>query len=73
MITSPANMTLHDWADQVCLDVENLGFVGRLDDDDWQRWGTQMMNNTSVDLVPNPYLFDDWRRWGFRLCEGTIT
>jgi hypothetical protein len=73
MITSPANMTLQDWADQVCLDVENLGFVGRLDDDDWQRWGTQLANNTSVDLVPNPYLFDDWRRWGFRLCEGTIT
>lgn len=69
MITQPVNMSLTDWADQVCTDLEPKGFVGRLDGDDWQRWGAQLINTTGYKSASNPYLFSDWQTWGFRLCE----
>jgi hypothetical protein len=69
MITRPINMTLHDWTDQVNVDLESTGLVGKLTNNDWQQWGAQLINNTGMRDVPNPYDFKDWRDWGTRMCE----
>lgn len=69
MITRPINMNLLDWTDQVNIDLESTGLVGKLINKDWQQWGAQLINNTGMRDVPNPYDFKDWRDWGNRLCE----
>jgi hypothetical protein len=71
MITLPANMSLTDWADQVCLDLDRYGVVGKIMSEDWQGWGSQLANNISIGgNLPDPYSFDDWQIWGQRLCEA---
>ena len=70
MITLPTNLSMSDWTDQVCLDLDKYGVVGKLLDEDWQSWAIQLSNNVSIgNTVPNPYQFDDWQIWGQRLCE----
>lgn len=71
MITQPTGLTLQDWADQVCLDLDAFGVIGRIVGEEWQDWGVQLCNNVSVGgNLPNPYEFDDWQNWGQRLCEA---
>lgn len=71
MITSPAGMKLPDWADQITFELSSYGNIGRIIGADWQDWGVQIINNTSVGRrVPNPYGFNDWVVWGERLCEA---
>ena len=70
-ITLPTYMSLRDWADQVILDLDPYGTVGRLDDiTKWQDWGMQLINNTSLpETIPVPYYFDDWQDWAQRFCQ----
>ena len=70
-ITSPTNMGLRDWADQIALDLDSYGTFGRLDEiDNWQNWAMQFLNNTSLGRnFPLPYDFDDWREWAERFCQ----
>lgn len=70
-ITLPTNMALRDWADQVVHDLDPYGRIGHLQDDtDWQNWGMQIVNNTSLSVtVPVPYNFDDWQDWAQRVCQ----
>ena len=70
-ITLPTGMGLRDWADQVALDLDNYGALGRLDDvENWQNWAMQFLNNTTLGRnFPIPYDFDDWREWAERFCQ----
>ena len=72
-ITLPTGMGLRDWADQVALDLDNYGALGRLDDvENWQNWAMQFLNNTTLGRnFPLPYDFDDWREWAERFCQAT--
>lgn len=71
-ITRPTFMSLQDWADQLCLDLNPYGVVGRLDDEsNWQNWAVQFLNNTSLGRnLPLPYDFDDWREWAELLSRS---
>ena len=70
-ITLPTGMGLRDWADQIALDLDNYGALGRLDDvDNWQNWAMQFLNNTTLGRnFPLPYDFNDWREWAERFCQ----
>lgn len=68
MITRPTLMALHDWADQVCLELGKHGMVGKLEGEDWQTWGCQLFLSAPFN-VPDPVDFDTWQEWAERLCE----
>ena len=70
-ITLPISMELRDWADQIALDLDSYGALGRLDDiEDWQNWAMQFLNNTTLGRnFPLPYDFDNWRDWAERFCQ----
>jgi len=70
MITLPAHLQLHDWADQVSIDMDKYGVFSKLVDDDWRQWGTQFLasNELGVYNLPNPYYFNDWLNWAERFC-----
>lgn len=72
-LTLPTGMQLQDWADQVSLDLDSYGALGRLDDpNDWQNWAMQFLNNTTLGRnLPLPYDFADWREWAERFCQAT--
>jgi len=72
-LTLPTGMQLQDWADQVALDLDSYGALGRLDDvNNWQNWAMQFLNNTTLGRnFPLPYDFDDWREWAERFCQAT--
>ena len=72
-LTLPTGMALQDWADQVALDLDSYGALGRLDDvTNWQNWAMQFLNNTTLGRnFPLPYDFDDWREWAERFCQAT--
>ena len=72
-LTLPTGIQLQDWADQVALDLDSYGALGRLDDvDNWQNWAMQFLNNTTLGRnFPLPYDFDDWREWAERFCQAT--
>jgi hypothetical protein len=71
-ITRPSNMPLQDWADQMSLDLDQYGTVGRLlDEVRWRDWAVQFLNNTSLGRnLPNPYSFDKWQDWAERFCQS---
>lgn len=71
-LTLPIGISLHDWADQVSLELDPYGSFGRLDGEDWQNWAVQFLNNSKVGAnLPNPYMFDKWQHWADRFCEAT--
>lgn len=69
-ITRPGLMRLPDWADCILLDIP-LGGIGRLmDENTWQDWAVQFLNNPSLPgALPNPYKFETWNAWAERLCD----
>lgn len=67
-VTLPTGMDLHDWADQVCLDLGSYGPIGKLSGDDWQGWAVQMMVNVASRNMPSPYGYENWREWAERFC-----
>lgn len=71
-ITRPSFMKLQDWADQMMLDLDIYGTLGRLDDEaNWQNWAMQFLNNTTLGRnLPLPYDFDDWRDWAERFAQA---
>jgi hypothetical protein len=71
-ITLPSYMTLQDWADQICLDLDTVGAISRLiDEKAWQDWAVQFLNNLTLgQSLPNPYNFADWREWAERFCQA---
>lgn len=70
-ITMPFGMELIDWADQITMDLDAYGVIGKLESEFyWQDWAAGLINNTDIpDNVPNPYMFSDWRDWAERLCQ----
>jgi len=65
----PTGLTLQDWADQVSLDLDRYGAMSKIAGDEWQNWGVQLLNNSSLGHnIPNPYQFDNWSDWAERLC-----
>lgn len=67
-LTRPANMQLQDWTDVVALDLTGIA-LAPLQDDDWQGWAAQLLNNPATrGMVPGPYQFDEWQEWAERLC-----
>ncbi len=71
-ITRPSFMELQDWADQMMLDLDIYGTLGRLDDEtQWQNWAMQFLNNTTLGRnLPLPYDFNDWRDWAERFAQA---
>lgn len=71
-ITRPQMMELRDWADQMMLDLDSFGALGRLEDAAaWQDWAMQFLNNTTLGRnLPNPYAFNDWRDWAERFSQA---
>lgn len=70
-VTLPTNMALRDWADQVVLDMDKYGAIGKLmDESKWQDWAMQIFNNTSLkNNFPIPYQFNNWKDWAERFCQ----
>jgi len=64
-------MTLVEWADSIIPYVSQFDNIGKLLDDDWQKWGVSLLQPLSLDgsFLPDPYGFTDWREWATRLCE----
>lgn len=74
MITQPVLIGLRDWADQICLDLDNFGPLSRLDDETkWQEWGLQfcVISGLSQKNIPNPYTYENWKDWAERLVQMT--
>ena len=71
-VTLPTGLGLRDWADQIALDLDPYGAFGRLDfEDQWQDWGMQFINNTTLkENLPVPYNFENWRDWAERFCQA---
>lgn len=71
-ITRPQMMELRDWADQMMLDLDSFGALGRLEDESaWQDWAMQFLNNTTLGRnLPMPYDFADWRDWAERFAQA---
>jgi hypothetical protein len=71
-ITNPKYMSLLDWADRMCLDLDKFGAVGRLmQESEWQDWAVQFYNNSALGLnLPNPYSFDNWQDWAERFYQS---
>ena len=61
---------MRDWADQVTLDLDRYGPIGRIVGDNWQAWGVQLLSFVSLGsyTLPDPYQFTDWLEWANRLC-----
>jgi hypothetical protein len=72
IVTLPTNLELIDWANQVILDLDPYGAFGRLQDEEhWQDWAVQFLNNTTIGRNPPiPYAYDDWREWADRFCQS---
>lgn len=70
-LTLPVGLELRDWADQVILDLDDLGAFGKLESDDWQDWAVQFVGNTGLGTYspPNPYQFDNWQDWAERFVN----
>lgn len=70
-VTLPTNMQLRDWADQIVLDLDPYGALGRLDDENkWQDWAMQFLNNMTLkNNIPIPYGFNNWKDWAERFCQ----
>ena len=70
-VTLPTHMSLFDWANQVALDLDSYGALGRLDNEaEWQAWAMQFLNNTTLGRnLPDPYGFADWRDWAERFVQ----
>lgn len=71
VLTLPSYMSLRDWADQICLDLDMTGPISKLTDEKaWQDWAVQFLNNITLGRnLPNPYSFADWREWAERFCQ----
>ena len=71
VLTLPSYMSLQDWADQICLDLDTTGAIARLlDENAWQDWAIQFLNLLALGRdLPNPYNFADWREWAERFCQ----
>jgi hypothetical protein len=65
-------MSLQDWADQMCLDLDRYGATGKLmDESRWQDWAVQFYDNASLGRnLPNPYYFENWREWAERFYQS---
>lgn len=64
-VTSPSGMTLMQWADRICLDLDPFLSVGRLmDEKEWRQWGCQFLGVTTLPQpMPDPTHFNNWRVW----------
>lgn len=70
IITRPSGMMMRDWADQIVLDLDSYGSFGKLNDENWQDWGVQFLNNSTLGKnLPNPYAYENWAEWAERLCQ----
>lgn len=71
MITRPTGLSLTDWANQIALDLDSYGAIGRLvDETKWQDWAAQLFYLTGLPPnLPQPYGFNDWSDWAERLCQ----
>lgn len=71
-VTLPSGLGLRDWADQIALDLDPYGALGRLDEEErWQDWGMQFLNNMTLkENLPIPYNFENWRDWAERFCQA---
>ena len=72
-IITPAYMTLREWTDAMCQNLEQFGNLSRLDQrEDWREWGAMLLNLPALSgsIVPDPYQFDDWRVWAQRCNEN---
>jgi hypothetical protein len=71
VLTLPSYMSLQDWADQICLDLDTAGAIARLlDENAWQDWAIQFISLLALGRnLPNPYNFADWREWAERFCQ----
>lgn len=69
-VTYPTGMTLRDWSDCICLDVGQLGTVGRIDkDENWKDWASQFLNLPGIGrTIPDPAQFSTWREWADTFC-----
>ena len=67
-------MTLQDWADQVTLDLDRYGPIGRIVNGDWKAWGIQLVSLMGLGgyTIADPYQFENWADWANRLC-GDLT
>ncbi len=65
----PRGMDLHSWADAVVLELNDAGWTGRLDGDDWQSWAVGIVRAQpfAQRVLPDPYQFEDWREWAMRV------
>lgn len=69
-ITRPTGLTMRDWCDQVTLDLDRFGSIGRIVKDDWQAWGIQLVSLMGLGgyVIASPYQFKNWLDWANRLC-----
>lgn len=70
-ITRPTGLSMQDWCDQLAMDLDQYGPIGKLVGEDWQGWGVVLM--VPLELggfgIPSPYGFSDWKDWAERVCE----
>ena len=72
MITLPVIIGLRDWADQICLDLDQYGPIPQLENEaEWQNWATSfcVISGISQKNPPNPIHFTDWREWASRFAQ----
>ena len=71
-VTLPNGMELMDWADQISLDLDQYGSIGKLQNEsEWQDWAIRLLNISAIGKnLPVPYSSDEWREWAERFCQS---
>jgi hypothetical protein len=70
-VTLPTGMKLRDWADQICLDLDQFGpFSKMIDETKWQDWAVQFLAPLGLGgyNIANPYNFKEWKLWAEYMC-----
>ena len=65
-------MEQQQWADAVCLILQQYQGIPPLSGDDWQSWGTSIVSNPQLGKFgpPDPYRFDDFKDWAEKVAAA---
>ena len=71
-IVDPRYMKIQEWADTLCLDLDEYAVIPQLSNPDrWQDWAAGLL---AIDVfinqaIPSPYGFDNWQDWAAALVN----
>lgn len=71
-IVDPRYMKIQEWADTLCLDLDEYAVIPQLSNPDrWQDWAAGLISINGISQLnpPSPYQFNDWQEWAYRFYQ----